>query len=169
MPMNATAIQIRRVTPAEAASYRRIRLEGLQRSSEAFSSTFDRENAQADGWFAERLASSDVLGAWQDTDLAGVAGFRAHEGLKEAHKGTLWGMYVRPEFRGTGTAQRLVEAVIAIARARVEVLQLQVWQDNTAARRLYESFGFVEYGLEIKALKQDGIYYNEILMAKALT
>jgi ribosomal protein S18 acetylase RimI-like enzyme len=61
-----------------------------------------------------------------------------------------------------------VEAIIDIASARVEILQLEVLQDNVAARRLYESFGFVEYGLEINALKQNGVYYNELLMAKPL-
>ncbi|MGC0388584.1 MULTISPECIES: hypothetical protein [Bradyrhizobium] len=31
--------------------------------------------------------------------------------------------------------------------------------------RLYATAGFVDYGREVKALKQDGRYYDEILMA----
>jgi ribosomal protein S18 acetylase RimI-like enzyme len=162
-------IQIRRVTPAEAALYRGIRLEGLQRNPEAFGSTFEFESAQAESWFAERLASSDVLGAWHDADLVGVVGFRVQQGVKVAHKGVLWGMYVKPEFRKTGAARRLVDALIDMASARVELVQLSVWQGNEAARRLYASAGFVDYGIEINALKQNGVYYNEVLMAKALT
>ena len=164
--MNGMTIEIRRVTPAEAQSYRTIRLEGLQRNPEAFASTFEFEDAQPDSWFAERLATSEVLGAWHGADLVGVVGFRVQQGLKVAHKGVLWGMYVRPDFRKTGTAQRLIEALISIASARVELVQLSVWQGNAAARRLYASFGFVEYGEEIHALKQNGVYYNEILMAR---
>ena len=41
-------------------------------------------------------------------------------------------------------------------------------RDNEQARRLYTSLGFVEYGLERNALKQDGRYYDEVLMAKNL-
>ena len=37
--------------------------------------------------------------------------------------------------------------------------------DNEPARRLYERLGFVEYGVEKSSLKQDGRYYDEILMA----
>jgi RimJ/RimL family protein N-acetyltransferase len=39
---------------------------------------------------------------------------------------------------------------------------------NEAALRLYAGLGFVQYGLEKKALKQGGRYYDEILMAKDL-
>ena len=48
------------------------------------------------------------------------------------------------------------------------MLQLSLVSENVEARRLYESFGFVEYGVEKNALKQDGRYYDEILMAKDL-
>ena len=95
----------------------------------------------------------------------GIAGLRIHEGEKERHKGLLWGMYVRPDARKAGVGRQLVEAVIDHARDRVEVIQLSVVSGNERARRLYASLGFVEYGLEKKSLKQDGHYYDEILMA----
>jgi len=50
----------------------------------------------------------------------------------------------------------------------VELIQLAVVSDNEQARRLYERLGFLEYGLEKKSLKQDGRYYDEVLMAKDL-
>jgi ribosomal protein S18 acetylase RimI-like enzyme len=78
-------------------------------------------------------------------------------------------MYVRPEARRAGIGRRLVEAVIDTASRHVELIQLTVVTDNEAARRLYAGLGFVEYGLEKKALKQGGRYYDEILMAKDLT
>jgi ribosomal protein S18 acetylase RimI-like enzyme len=74
-------------------------------------------------------------------------------------------MYVRPDARKAGVGRRLVEAVIEHARAHVEVIQLSVISDNEPARRLYASLGFVEYGLEKDSLKQNGHYYDEILMA----
>jgi RimJ/RimL family protein N-acetyltransferase len=42
-------------------------------------------------------------------------------------------------------------------------------RDNEQARRLYAKLGFLEYGIEKNALKQNGRYYDEILMAKDLS
>ena len=78
-------------------------------------------------------------------------------------------MYVQPGARNAGVGKKLAEAVIDYARQNVEILQLNVVSENEAARRLYVSLGFVEYGIERKALKQDGRYYDDILMAKDLT
>ncbi len=77
-------------------------------------------------------------------------------------------MYVQPSSRKAGVGRRLVETIIDFARQRVELIQLAVVIDNEQARRLYASFGFLEYGIEKDALKQDGRYYDEVLMAKDL-
>lgn len=161
-------VGIRRLLPADAALYREIRLEALELVPEAFGSTFARESARPLTWFATRLDDAAVFGAFAAGDLAGTAGFFARQGDKEAHKGALWGMYVRPGARGTGLGRRLVEAVVEHARRRVELLQLTVVSGNEPARRLYAKLGFVEYGIEKNALKQDGRYWDEILMAKPL-
>jgi ribosomal protein S18 acetylase RimI-like enzyme len=163
--LNAACIEIRRLTSADAAAYRDTRLAGLRDSPEAFGSTFVRENAQPLAWFCDRLRNSQVFGAFRSTDLLGVAGFVIREGEKERHKGLLVGMYVRPDSRNAGVGRQLVEAVIDRARDQVEVIQLSVVSGNERARRLYASLGFVEYGVEKNSLKQDGRYYDEILMA----
>ena len=77
-------------------------------------------------------------------------------------------MYVRPGARTGGIGRRLIEAILDVARQHVELIQLTVVHDNVRARRLYASLGFVDYGLETNALKQDGRYYDEVLMAKDL-
>jgi RimJ/RimL family protein N-acetyltransferase len=167
--VNAADIQIRLLTPADAASYRAIRLAGLKDTPEAFGSTFEAEAAKPLAWFFNRLTAAQIFGALRGREVVGVAGFAVRDGEKEAHKGLLWGMYVRPEARGTGVAPRLVEAVIDFARPRVELIQLSVVMGNEPARRLYARLGFVEYGIEKNSLKQGGRYYDEILMAKQLT
>jgi ribosomal protein S18 acetylase RimI-like enzyme len=158
-------LQIRRLMPADAARYRELRLEGLRCNPEAFGSTYETESVQPLGSFSERLAGSAVFGAFHGAELLGIAGFAVRNGVKEAHKGLLWGMYVRPDARKAGVGRRLVEAVIDFARQRVELLQLSVVSDNEQARRLYIHLGFVEYGVEKHSLKQHGRYYDEILMA----
>jgi ribosomal protein S18 acetylase RimI-like enzyme len=167
--MNTDGIEIRRLLQDDAVLYRAIRLEALQASPEAFGSTFEFENAQPLSWFADRLGSSTVLGAFRDAELVGMAGFAVQQGPKRAHKGLLWGMYVRPAARKASVGRRLVEAICNLARQQVDLIQLTVVRDNKQARSLYASQGFLEYGMEKNALKQDGRYYDEVLMAKTLS
>jgi RimJ/RimL family protein N-acetyltransferase len=166
--MNVDDIKIRRLSSTDSILYRDIRLEALRCSPEAFGSTFEAENVQSLNWFSDRLVRAEVFGAFRDSELLGIAGFFIQQGLKQAHKGMLWGMYVRPNVRNGGIGRRLAEAIIDLARQRVELIQLMVVSDNDQARRLYASLGFFEYGIEKKALKQDGRYYDEVLMAKYL-
>jgi RimJ/RimL family protein N-acetyltransferase len=162
-------IHVRRLAPAEGAAYREIRLEALRLNPEAFGSAFEAESARPLEHFSERVASCPVFGAFRGGEIVGMAGFWDREGAKDAHKGYLWGMYVRADSRNAGVGRILAKAVIEYARQHVEVLQLDVVSENEAARRLYASLGFVEYGIERKALKQGGRYYDEVLMAKDLT
>ena len=166
--MAAAPIELRRLSPEDAALFREIRLEGLRRDPDAFGSTVEVESAQPLSIFAERLDRSTVFGAFCGPELVGVAGFVVQPGPKHAHKGLLWGMYVRPGARQTGIGRKLVETIIEHARSRVELIQLSVVSDNHAARRLYASLGFEEYGLDRRGAKYRGEYHDDVLMAKML-
>jgi ribosomal protein S18 acetylase RimI-like enzyme len=164
----AAPIELRRLSPEDAALFREIRQEGLERDPDAFSSTFEIESAQPLSFFAERIGRAAVFGAFRGPELLGVAGFVVQQGPKHGHKGTLWGMYVRPEARRGGIARKLVETIIEHARSRVELIQLSVVSDNHAARRLYTSLGFEEYGIDRRGAKYRGEYHDDVLMAKML-
>lgn len=167
--MTIHAIEIRRLLPADAALYRDIRLEALRFSPEAFGSAYETESVHPVGWFAERLAGAVViLGAFRGGELAGIVGFIAAEGPKRQHKGTLVSMYVRQQARRAGVGRLLVDAALALAAQSVELVQLVVVKGNEPACELYRRAGFVEYALERHALKIDGRYYDDILMAKDL-
>ena len=73
-------------------------------------------------------------------------------------------MYVRPVSRNLGVGRLLLSAVLDIARENVELIQLSVVKENWPARRLYESVGFLEFGLEVKASKYGDQYYDEAHM-----
>ena len=63
--------------------------------------------------------------------------------------GRLGHLVLLPETRGTGTGRRLVETVIAAARAvGYERLHLFTFSDLSAAGSLYRSVGFVESSSE---------------------
>ena len=162
-------LKVRRLDPQEFASYREIRLEGLKNHPDAFSASWETESTRPASWWAERLESNIVLGGWIDgSPLAGVVGFRMHGGTKVRHKGVLWGMYVRPDARGTGLAASLVQRVIERAPPFLEEILLAVVASNVAACRLYRSAGFEQYGREQRALKVGDEYYDEALMALSL-
>lgn len=162
------AAQIRRLEGADAALYREIRLEALQKNPEAFGSTLEWESAQPLSWFEAAIGRASIFGAFLNGRLIGIAGFSVREGSKQAHKGLLWAMYVRDLARGSGVGKMLVTAVLDHARGRVEMVQLTVVSENEAAHRLYSAMGFVEYGYEKHGLKHDGRYYDEFLMVKFL-
>jgi L-amino acid N-acyltransferase YncA len=161
-------LQISRLTTSDAALYRDIRLEALQKNPEAFGSTFEKENAQPLAWFEAVVDNAAVFGAFDQGTLAGIAAYRAQESAKQAHKALLWSMYVRSTSRNAGVGKLLVAAVLDHARGRVEQVQLTVVSENEAAHQLYAALGFVEYGYEKRALRQDGRYYDEVLMVKFL-
>jgi ribosomal protein S18 acetylase RimI-like enzyme len=156
---------IQRLTPIDADSFRAIRLEALKANPEAFGSTFEFEDKLDLNWFAGRLENSHVLGAFRIGALIGTVGFAIQQGQKNAHKGRLWGMYVRPSSRRAGVGRLLVNAALDVARANVELVQLSVVRENRPARKLYESVGFVEFGMEPKASKLGDQYYDEAHMA----
>jgi ribosomal protein S18 acetylase RimI-like enzyme len=166
--VSAAPIDLRRLLPEHAAIYREIRLEALKNSPDAFSSTFEAEKDRPLNWFAARLTDAFVLGAFSGSQLVGIAGFYVQAGPKHAHKGMLWGMYVRPQHRAAGVGRMLVEAIIRHARQHVELLQLFVVSENAPARRLYSCLGFVEYGIERHATKYQGQYHDDVLMALPL-
>lgn len=166
--MSAPVIEVWRLTPAEAELFRDIRLEGLRQDPDAFSSTFEDESREPLSYFVVRLTNSAVFGAFRRGELLGVAGFYRQSGPKHAHKGMLWGMYVRPAARRLGLALRLLDAVIVHASREVEILELSVIAENPAARALYARVGFAEYGVERRAAKYLGRYHDDVLMAKFL-
>jgi RimJ/RimL family protein N-acetyltransferase len=160
--------QIRALTVADAAEFRRVRLDALRLHPEAFAADYAEEAALSEAQFAERLSAPGLtrFGGFAGNKLVGLVGLSIRAGAKEDHKAYLFSMYVDAAHRGTDVARRLVETVIAGARdAGAVVLQLSVTVGNLAAQRLYRRMGFVPYGTERRALKIGGRYYDEEEMA----
>ncbi|MGM3274993.1 GNAT family N-acetyltransferase [Ralstonia sp. 24A2] len=169
--MSINAIILRQLTPAAAADvadYRAIRLTALRDSPEAFGSTYDAEAGLPLEAFAERLATTIVLGAYDGTQIAGMVGFKQQTIAKLAHKGFIWGFYVAPEVRGRGVGTALVDGIVAAATGQVEQLTLSVVHTNAAALALYQRCGFETYGVEPRALKSAAGYADEVLMVRFL-
>ncbi len=161
-------IEIRRLGILEAKDFRAIRLAALKQDPEAFGSTYEAEVARSVADFTDRLATSMVFGAYAEGEIVGVVGFKREAGHKDAHKGFVWGMYVRPGLRRHGVGAALIEALLQCAGQVVEQLTLTVVGGNDAAIAMYQKSGFEIYGVEPRALKGDTGYSDEVLMVRFL-
>jgi ribosomal protein S18 acetylase RimI-like enzyme len=164
-PVNANnRFQIRQLGASDAAAFRPVRLEALARHPEAFGASHEEEAAWSADDYAARMEETAVFGGFEEHTLMGIVGFSAQAPAKMRHKGILWGLYVREAARGAGLGEALVRAVIEHARGQVEIILLTVVSENEAACRFYERCGFTRYGIEPRALKLGGRYYDEALM-----
>ena len=154
-------LPVRRLVPDDAPAHRALMLEAFARHPEAFTSTAAERAALPLEWWQARLApaSREVLfGAFDGDRLAGTVGLALEQRARTRHKALLFGMYVAPDCRSRGLGGRLVDAVLAHARATpgVELVQLTVTERNVAALELYRSRGFVAWGIEPRAVTLDG-------------
>jgi GNAT superfamily N-acetyltransferase len=102
---------VRRLTSADFEAYMAVRTEGLVQDPQAFRVDLKDDAAVGgDAWRA-RLDRDYVVGVEQQGRILGIGGFARIPGLKTEHKGLIWGMYVRPEARGTDTANAIMAAL----------------------------------------------------------
>ena len=127
---------IRRLTSEDWIIWKELRLEALYNHPEAFGSSFEEESIWLDDKFQNSLKNNAIFGVFSDGDLIGSAGFFQLNRLKTMHRGSLWTMYIKPNYRGHGLADQLVEAVIAHARSVVTQLHLSVTTINPTALRV---------------------------------
>src|SRR5271165_2746224 len=138
------SVIVRALTEQDWPELRAARLAALTEAPYAFGSTLAREEAFTDETWRERAGNGRTFGAWQDSALIGLA-----TGFLERPPGGwhLVGMWVAPECRGQGIADRLVAVVCDRARqSGAESVTLWVTDVNDRARAFYRRLGFVPTG-----------------------
>lgn len=160
---------IRRLGPADAPTYRAVRLRMLEELPEAFGTSHAEAAARPVEAFAKDLAGKRAFfGAFDGDDLVGTVNFNREAAANMAHRGWLSGMYVAPKARGSGCALDLIETLIAHARNEVIQVHLGVGTFNHRARQLYEKAGFSIYATEPRALLVNGAFFDEHFMVRFL-
>ena len=157
-------IQIKVLGINELKDFRTIRLSALKNAPKMFGSTYVVEIDKPAIFFENCLSSSTVFGAYHKNKIIGLATFTQEAGIKFSHKAHLSSVFIEPEFRGRGVAGQLLEEVLEYSKKQVEQILLTVADDNKPAIHLYEKLGFQTYGIEAKALKDNGVYIDEVLM-----
>lgn len=167
-------MRIARLVAADAAPYRELMLQAYELAADAFTSTAAERAAEPESFWARRIADPSgmtaAFGAFDRDRLVGTVALEFSAKPKTRHKALVIGMYVAPEARRAGAARGLLQAAVEFARAREDllVLNLTVTQGNTAAVRLYEAAGFVTFGVEPMAILTPGGYRAKVHMWLAL-
>ncbi|MDD2809381.1 GNAT family N-acetyltransferase [Rhodoferax sp.] len=145
--------------------------KGERAHPDSFTSSVAERGDLPLSWWEGRLtegtiASEMVFGAFIHDELAGVAGLSFEVREKAKHKVRLFGMYVRDSFQKQGLGRKLIDEVICQARScsDTKIIQLTVTAGNAPAQRLYESSGFVPFGIEPFAVRVGAAYVSKVHM-----
>jgi ribosomal protein S18 acetylase RimI-like enzyme len=171
----AVPIEVRTLNEHDAEAYWHLRLEALETELEAFAESAAEHRRSPLAITEQRLGgsspdSSFVVGAFGGGQLLGMAGFYRFQGEKTRHKGRIFGVYVKPEYRGQGIARRIMTELLNRLRSApgLQQVDLTIATTQHAARKLYLSFGFVTYGREPRAVMNGDAFVDEDLMVLKL-
>ena len=165
-------MDIRRLTIADAAPYRSLRLLGLREHPEAFTSSWEEDDRKPLQESEARLSSSGQRhwGAFAGEELHGIAGLELLPRAKERHKARVVGMYVAPSKAGRGLGAALLDVLVTDARRLgLTDLVLTVSEGNAPALRLYAKAGFTSFGAEPRAICVSGRHVAKVHMHAQLT
>ena len=174
---NNDPIVVRPVRTGDVEALRAMRIEAVRDCPLGFTADLAETQGRPIEWWRDLVArnagdveaSVIVVADAGGGQLAGMTGCFAPKAPKLAHVATIWGVYVRPLYRGQRLADRLIGACVDWARAKsLAMVKLSVVAGNESARRCYERCGFTTYGVEPVAVRWDGAQYDELLMSLRL-
>ncbi|OYU11685.1 MAG: GNAT family N-acetyltransferase [Comamonadaceae bacterium PBBC1] len=163
-------MQISPLTAAHAMAYKALMLHAYEHAADSFTSTPQERALEADSWWLRRIDNPSgltwVWGAFADAELVGTVTVEYAAKTKTRHKGLIMAMFVHENFRAQGLARKLMRAAVehGLARQGLRVLQLEVTQGNAPAEKLYQSLGFVPFGVEPMAVWTPDGYRSKVHM-----
>jgi RimJ/RimL family protein N-acetyltransferase len=159
----------------DSAALLDLRLESLSMQPEAFAADIEMTTAGGlEAWVKiitenKENQSGTICIACRDAELIGMAGITRGHWPKTRHFGTLWGVYVKPAWRGFQICEAMLNEIFRWAvENSMCVIYLGVTVSEKSAVRCYSRCGFKEYGIEPKVIFYNGIYYDQVLMVKLL-
>ncbi|QBY00110.1 GNAT family N-acetyltransferase [Rhodophyticola sp. CCM32] len=160
-------MKIRRLTAADAAAFRDIRLLMLQTDPAAFGSTYADWAAKPMAEIKAWIEMMHLFAAMEGDQCLATAAWHRFKGDTVSHRGHVIAVYTRPEARGQGLFRQIMAALEADARAEgVLQLDLDVSVSQPAAFAGYLALGYTELGRCPRALCHDGVYSDKIMMQK---
>ncbi|WP_208615942.1 GNAT family N-acetyltransferase [Streptomyces cellostaticus] len=172
---------IRAIRPDDWAAVKQLLLDALRDpvAPIAFVDTYEVALARPDSFYQERAERSgegstgaqqfiaeapDGTWAGMTTVLIEEAGTKDWAGYPvERRQGHVVGVFVRPEHRGNGLIEALLDAGTGWAwQQRTERVRLLVHEDNARAQGAYRKAGFVPSGVVVSFSKDEASNENEL-------
>jgi ribosomal protein S18 acetylase RimI-like enzyme len=167
--MEGNEVEVRQVHPGEWETLRDVRLAALADAPGAFSSTLGREAGGTETEWRSRINARPWFLAWRGGQPAGLVGMFPEQGGAGHPDWHLVSMWVRPDARGAGIAERLVSAVIEhAAAAGAPRVTLWVAVGNDRARSFYLRMGFTPTGTRRMFPRDGAADLDEEELARAL-
>jgi RimJ/RimL family protein N-acetyltransferase len=168
---NGDVFLVRTVFPADAEKVLEFH-KGIFRDARYLVTTleeFDLTVEQEEEWLQNIYKDKNKLSiaAVHNGHLIGYLGFQNGDRFRMKHQGS-FGMSVANSFRNQGVGKALLSVLIDWAKknSTIEKVCLEVFAQNVEAIHLYKYFGFMQEGLQTKAIKiNDQNYHDVILMA----
>ncbi len=136
--------EVRVVSADDWSTFRAVRLRALADSPDSFGVTLaEATGADEAAWRTRAEGPGPRVVAFEAGEAVAMGGLHTPPESDEAF---VWGMWVAPESRGRGLATDMLRELLEPARVGSRTVVLHVSEGNTAARRLYESNGFVSTG-----------------------
>jgi ribosomal protein S18 acetylase RimI-like enzyme len=164
-PIDARQVHIRAALATDAVSLRdAVKAVALEKRYLATVEGFSLGQTRAFLNHVREGSLPQVLAVVED-DVVGFCDILPSAAPGFTHVGRL-GMGVRCAWRRQGIGRRMLDACVSLARkAGIEKVELEVFSDNLAAVRLYESLGFRPEGLKVRGRKLEDRYQDIKLMA----
>lgn len=166
--MSVENLKIRRAEPDDCAA-----IAEIFRSATVCASTLQVPYPSCEYW--RRRLFENVVGAYHlvafiDDRLVGMVNLDTFpDRPRRKHAGAI-GISVHEEWQGKGVGAALMSAIVDLADNWLNLtrLELEVYDDNEAAIRLYERFGFEVEGTLRQHAFRDGHYIDSIVMGRLL-
>ncbi|MGH8827862.1 MAG: GNAT family N-acetyltransferase [Jiangellaceae bacterium] len=121
--------------------YRRLRLEGLRESPDAFVATYSEEELYDEPYWRDHMRRAHRLVAERDGEPVGIVSIGGHD--DDPKTGEVFGLWVTPSTRNSRVAWQLVTAAAKQApRDGFDKLYFWVGTENGPAVAFASSFGF---------------------------
>jgi RimJ/RimL family protein N-acetyltransferase len=160
-------IAIRVLQEEDWPRYREVRLAALQESPNSFTANFDEESGRDEEYWRQRMHRSTRFLAERDGAASGVVSLGRSDG--DPTTGEIFGLYVTPAARNTGTSWRLVQAAADQAKV-LGYRQIHYWvgTENARAIAFAANFGFRPTG-ERRATRVTNEEFGEQEVAMVLS
>ncbi len=169
-------IMIGNLMPDQWKDYRDIWLEALREAPEAFSASYEEQKRVPDSVWKERFESvyfekeGVVVFARIGNKPVGFVGAYFETNKKFRHVATIWGAYVKPEYRKQGVAGEMAHELLRKLKTFSYLKKVKTYSitNGHLAVNVYKNFGFEIIGVFKEELFTNGKYYDVYCMEKIL-